>query len=416
MIFNSDQFFTIIILIVVVDYALNTLIDILNYKKTNSRLPSDLQGIFDEQKYDKAVRYQQVNTKFGLWSGLASVSIMLIVLIFGVFGFVDEYVRLHFDSVITQSLAFFGIVYVVNDAWNIPWQWYSTFHIEEKFGFNKMTRSLFWTDKLKSYVLTALFGGVLLAVLIFLITYLGQSFWWIFWIITTVFMLGANFFYTSWILPLFNKLTPLEEGSLKQKILDYGRSVNFPIENIYIMDGSKRSSKANAFFSGFGKRKKIVLFDTLLEKHTEEELVAILAHEVGHNKKKHTVSSMISGILQAGAMLFIMSFMVFNTALSQALGAEQLSFAVNFIAFGIIYTPISLLFALFSNYISRKHEFEADEFAAITYKGEALKNALKKLSVDSLSNLKPHKWYVFLHYSHPPLLQRLTAINKHNRR
>lgn len=413
MIFNSDQFFTIIILVVVLDYALNTVVDLLNYKKANSKLPSDLKDIFDEEKYQKAIQYQRVNTKFGLWSGFSSLVIMLLVLVFGIFGDLDLYVRQYFDSVITQTLAFFGIIYILNDIWNIPWQWYSTFKIEEKFGFNKMTPALFWKDKLKSYLLTVIIGGILLSVLVFLITWIGQSFWWIFWIVITLFMIGANFFYTSWILPLFNKLIPLEEGSLREKIMAYGKSVEFPIENIYIMDGSKRSSKANAFFSGFGKRKKIVLFDTLLEKHTEEELVAILAHEVGHNKKKHTVSGMISGVLQSGAMLLIMSFMIFNSELSLALGAEQLSFPVNFIAFGIIYTPVSLVLSLFSNFISRKHEYQADEFATITYNGEALQNALKKLSVDSLSNLKPHKLYVFFHYSHPPLLQRLKAIDKH---
>lgn len=398
---------------VVLDYALNTVIDLLNYKKANSNLPADLKDIFDEEKYHKAVRYQRTNTKFGLWSGFSSLVIMLAVIIFGVFGYLDAYVRLHFDSVISQTLAFFGIIYVINDIWNIPWQWYSTFKIEEKFGFNKMTLSLFWKDKLKGYVLTAIVGGILLSLLVFLITWIGQSFWWIFWIVITLFMIGANFFYTSWILPLFNKLIPLEEGSLREKIMEYGKSVGFPIENIYIMDGSKRSAKANAFFSGFGKRKKIVLFDTLLDKHTEEELVAILAHEVGHNKKKHTLTGMISGVMQTGIMLFIMSFMIFNPELSRALGAEQLSFPVNFIAFGIIYTPISLILSLFSNYVSRKHEFQADEFATITYSGEALQTALKKLSIDSLSNLKPHNLYVFFHYSHPPLLQRLKAIDKH---
>ncbi|WKV10652.1 M48 family metallopeptidase [Marivirga harenae] len=413
MIFNSDQFFTIILLVVVLDYALNTIVDLLNYKKANSKLPADLQDIFDEEKYQKAIQYQRANTKFGLWSGFSSLVIMLLVLALGIFGDLDSYVRQYFGSVITQTLAFFGIIYVLNDIWNIPWQWYSTFKIEEKFGFNKMTPSLFWKDKLKSYLLTIIVGGILLSVLVFLITWIGQSFWWIFWIVITVFMIGANFFYTSWILPLFNKLIPLEEGSLREKIMAYGKSVEFPIDNIYIMDGSKRSSKANAFFSGFGKRKKIVLFDTLLEKHTEEELVAILAHEVGHNKKKHTISGMISGVLQTGAMLLIMSFMIFNPELSQALGAEHLSFPVNFIAFGIIYTPVSLVLSLFSNFISRKHEYQADEFAAITYNGDALQDALKKLSVDSLSNLKPHKLYVFFHYSHPPLLQRLRAIDKH---
>jgi len=412
MILSSDQFFAIILMVVVIDYALNTLVDLLNFKRANSKLPEDLQGFFNQEKYSEAVKYQRVNTKFGLWSGLSSLVIMLIVLPFGLFGELDAYVRVHFSSVITQTLAFFGIIFIVNDIWNIPWQWYSTFKIEERFGFNKMTSTIFWKDKIKSYVLTAIIGGILLSILVFLITWIGQSFWWIFWIVIAIFMIGANFFYTSWILPLFNKLVPLEDGSLREKIMSYGKSVEFPIQNIYVMDGSKRSAKANAFFSGFGKRKKIVLFDTLLEKNTEEELVAILAHEVGHYKKKHTISGLFSGILQTGAMLFIMSFMIFNPELSKALGAAQLSFPVNFIAFGIIYTPISLILSLFSNFISRKHEYQADEFATITYNGNALQNALKKLSVDSLSNLKPHKLYVFFHYSHPPLLERLKAIDK----
>ncbi|MGM0580498.1 MAG: M48 family metallopeptidase [Bacteroidota bacterium] len=411
--FTVDQFFTIIIMIVLVDYAINTIIDVLNLKKSSAKLPGDLKGIYEEEKYQKAIKYQRVNTKFGLLSGFSSVLIMFLVLYFGILGDLDSWTRVRFDSVISQTLAFFGIVYIVNDLWNIPWQWYATFNIEERFGFNKLTPSLFWKDKLKSYLLTAIIGGILLSVLVLLILWLGQSFWWIFWLVIVILMVGANFFYTSWILPLFNKLIPLEEGSLREKIMAYGTSVNFPIENIYIMDGSKRSSKANAFFSGFGKRKKIVLFDTLLEKHTDEELVAILAHEVGHYKKKHTISGMISGVLQTGVMLLIMSYMIFNPYLSEALGAEQLSFPVNFIAFGIIYTPVSMILSLFSNFISRKHEYQADEFAANTYNGEVLQNALKKLSIDSLSNLKPHKLYVIFHYSHPPLLQRLQAIDKH---
>lgn len=410
---SADFFFTVIISIVLIDYLLNTIIDFLNLKNTDADLPESLVDIYNEKKYREAIQYQRINTKFGLWSGFSSLIIMLLVLYFGVFGELDDFVRSHFNSVITQTLAFFGIIFILNDIWNTPWQWYATFTIEEKFGFNKSSAATFWKDKIKGYLLTVIIGGILLSVMVFLITWLAQSFWWIFWIILGLFMAGANFFYTSWILPLFNKLIPLEEGSLRTKILTYGESVDFPIANIYIMDGSKRSSKANAFFSGFGKRKKIVLFDTLLDKHTEEELVAILAHEVGHNKKKHTLTSMLSGLLQAGVMLFLMSFMIFNPNLSVALGAEQLSFPINFIAFGIIYSPVSMLLNLLSNFISRKHEYEADEFATNTYSGDALQNALKKLSVDSLSNLTPHKLYVIFHYSHPPLLKRLQSIDRH---
>lgn len=408
--FTSEQILIIILLIVSLEYVLTTYVDWLNLKNKNSGLPEELKDIYNEKRYAKALAYQKENTYFGLLSGAFSFTLILLVIIFGGFGLLDQFVRIQFDTLTTQTLAFFGIIFIINDFINIPFQWYATFKIEEKYGFNKVTPAIFWKDKLKGYVLTALIGGLLLSVLIFLISYLGHSYWWIFWVVISLFMVGANFFYTSLILPLFNKLTPLADGALRQEIMHYGKQVDFPIANIYVIDGSKRSTKANAFFSGFGKRKKIVLYDTLLEKHTNSELVAILAHEVGHYKKKHTISGMLSGILQMGLMLFLMSFMIFSPELSKALGANHLSFAVNFIAFGIIYTPVSLLIGIFSNYTSRKHEFQADEFAANTYKGEALQSALKKLSVDSLSNLKPHKLYVFIHYSHPPLLQRLKAI------
>ncbi|GAA5023273.1 peptidase M48 [Marivirga lumbricoides] len=408
--FTSEQFLTIILVIVSSEYILTTLVDWLNLRKKSAGLPAELKDIYSEKQYTKALAYQRANTNFGLVSGLFSFALIILVIVFGVFGILDEFVRSNFETLTTQTLAFFGIIFIVNDLLNIPFQWYATFSIEEKYGFNKLTPAIFWKDKLKGYVLTAVIGGILLSLLIFLISYLGQSYWWIFWIVISLFMIAANFFYTSLILPLFNKLTPLKDGELRQEIMNYGKQVNFPIDNIYVIDGSKRSTKANAFFSGFGKRKKIVLYDTLLEKHTNSELVAILAHEVGHYKKKHTISGMFSGILQMGLMLFLMSFMIFSPELSKALGANHLSFAVNFIAFGIIYTPVSLLIGIFSNYMSRKHEFQADEFASNTYKGEALQSALKKLSVDNLSNLKPHKLYVFIHYSHPPLLQRLKAI------
>lgn len=410
--FTPDQIFSIVLWIVVIEYILTTYVDYLNLKSKKAEVPERLKGVFDEEEYKKSLAYQKENTYFGLFSGVFSLTIILLILFFGWFGDLDDFVRIHFDTLIGQTLAFFGIIFIINDIFNTPFQWYATFKIEEKYGFNKSTPAIFWQDKLKGYLLTALVGGILLSVLVFLIGYLGSDFWWIFWIVMAVFITGANFFYTSLILPLFNKLTPLSDGELRVQIMDYGNKVNFPIDNIYVIDGSKRSMKANAFFSGFGKRKKIVLYDTLIENHSNEELVAILAHEVGHYKKKHTITGLLSGVLQIGFMLWIMSLMIFSSDLSFALGAGSLSFGVNFIAFGIIYTPISMVTGIFSNYISRKHEFEADKFAANTYSGIALQKALKKLSVDSLSNINPHKMYVFMHYSHPPLLQRLQAIER----
>jgi STE24 endopeptidase len=284
--------------------------------------------------------------------------------------------------------------------------------IEEKFGFNKMTPKTFWLDKLKGYVLTLLIGGTLLAALIYLVMAMGSGFWVYFWIIITVFILFLNVFYTSLLLPLFNKLTPLEEGSLKESIQAYSEQVNFPLKNIFVMDGSKRSSKGNAFFSGLGKKKKVVLFDTLIAQHTTEELTAVFAHEVGHFKKKHIILGTVISILTIGLMLFLLSKMIFNSEVSWAMGGDITTLHLNMLAFAILYTPVSRILGLFSNALSRKNEFEADEYAVTTYAGQPLIDGLKKLSSDHLSNLTPHPAYVFVHYSHPPLLERIRAMQQ----
>jgi STE24 endopeptidase len=282
--------------------------------------------------------------------------------------------------------------------------------IEEKYGFNKTTVKTFIADKLKGYLLGAIVGGGLLSLLIYLIQLLGPSFWIWFALIAAAFILFVNMFYTSLILPLFNKLTPLQEGELKTAIENFSRKVNFPLDNIFIIDGSKRSKKANAFFSGMGKKKKIVLYDTLIANHTTDELVAVLAHEVGHYKKKHIIWGYILSVLQIVFTLFILSLMVFHEDLSLALRGSQWAIHLNLLAFGILFSPISGITGLLMNMYSRKNEFEADAYAKETFSGGALIEALKRLSVDSLSNLYPHPWYVFFHYSHPPLLQRLEAL------
>jgi STE24 endopeptidase len=241
---------------------------------------------------------------------------------------------------------------------------------------------------------------------------MGPDFWWIFWIVAALFILFINAFYTTLIVPLFNKLTPLEDGELKTAIESYSRNVGFPLQNIYVIDGSKRSSKSNAFFSGLGKRKKVVLYDTLIQNHTTAELVAVLAHEIGHYKRNHIIKGFILSIAQTGLMLFIMSRVIFNESFSVALGANSYGIHLNLLTFTLLYSPISTVLGIISNLISRKHEFQADEFASVTFKPEAMKNALKKLSVDNLSNLYPHPAYVFVNYSHPPLLTRIAAIDQ----
>lgn len=299
---------------------------------------------------------------------------------------------------------------LVSGLLQLPFQLYKIFVIEEKFGFNKMSIRTFVTDKIKGLIIGGVIGGLLLSLLVMIYENTGSYFWILSWVTVSIVMLFATMFYASWILPMFNKLSPLPEGSLRTAIEEYSRKTGFQVQNIFVMDGSKRSAKANAFFSGLGKKKKIVLFDTLIQNHTTEELVAVLAHETGHYRLKHTRTGLLLGLLQTGLMFYMLSFFLGNVNLAHALGAEIPSFHLNILAFGILYTPVSHVLSIFMNMNSRKHEFEADGFAKKTSDANAMISALKKLSVDNLSNLTPHPAYVFVHYSHPPLLERIKAL------
>ncbi|MEP2771020.1 MAG: M48 family metallopeptidase [Fulvivirga sp.] len=407
---SPESILIIILVIISVDYVFEQLLDYINLKSRRTELPEEISNFYDQEKYAKSQRYHKTLSKFSFLTSAFSFVLSFVILAFGFFGELDAILRPYFENQIVLALIYFGVLFIVSDIINIPFQVYSTFVIEERFGFNKTTVKTFIVDKLKGYILTSIIGGLLMGTLLYLILEIGADFWLYFWIIAGVFILFINMFYTSLILPLFNKLTPLEDGELKSAIEDYSKKVDFPLDNIYIIDGSKRSKKANAFFSGLGKKKKIVLYDTLIENHTTEELVAVLAHEVGHFKKKHIVYGFGISILQTGLMLFIMSLMIFNKNLSLALGADQLAVHINLIAFGILYSPISKVLGVLGNMLSRKNEFEADAYAKETYNSDSLQNALKKLSVDNLSNLYPHPAYVFIHYSHPPLLKRLDTL------
>jgi STE24 endopeptidase len=396
--------------IILFGYCLGEILDWLNLKHSKAEIPPEAEGIYDKEQYEKSQRYHQVTARFSFITSAFSTVLTLAVLWLGGFGWLDSALSGYTDNEIWLALAFFGTLFLASDIINIPFQLYATFVIEEKYGFNKTTIKTFFLDKLKGYLLGSILGGGIVAILIFLVLNLGTNFWLIFWVTITVIMVLMNMFYTTLILPLFNKLMPLEDGSLRQAIETYSQSVGFPLTNIYIIDGSKRSSKANAFFSGLGKKKKVVLYDTLIEKHSDEELVAIFAHEVGHYKKKHIQLGLILSVVQTGIMLFVLSLMIFNTQLSEALGATSMKLHLNLIAFGILYSPISMITGLFMNMISRKNEFEADRYAVTTSNGVKLAQALKKLSSDNLGNLLPHPAYVFVNYSHPPLLIRLAAI------
>lgn len=400
----------IILSIVAIGYVFEQLLDYLNLKALRKDLPEEVAAFYDKDKYVKSLEYQREQTRFSFITSAFGFAASFLMLALGGYGWVDGFIRDYFNNEIYLALAFFGLIVLAFDLITIPFQWYSTFVIEEKYGFNKTTVKTFITDKIKGYLLGAAIGGALISLLIYLIQVIGPEFWIWFGVIAALFVLFVNMFYTSLILPLFNKLTPLGEGELKTAIEAFSQKVNFPLDNIFVMDGSKRSKKANAFFSGIGKKKKIVLFDTLIETHTTDELVAVLAHEVGHFKKKHIIWGYVLSVIQIFFTLFILSLMVFNENLSLALGGSQQAIHLNLMAFGILYSPISGLTGLFMSMLSRKNEYEADAYAKETFDGTALSMALKKLSVDTLSNLYPHPTYVFFHYSHPPLLKRLEAL------
>jgi STE24 endopeptidase len=407
---KPETIVTVILSISIISYLFDQLLDYINLKAQRKDIPAEVAEFVNPEKYQKSLEYQKDQTRFSFITAGFSFLLSMGMLVFGGFGWLDGILRPFFSNEITLALVFFGVIMIVSDIITLPFQWYGTFVIEEKYGFNKTTVKTFIVDKLKGYVLGGLIGGVLLSVLIYLINTIGPDFWIWFGLFAAVFILLVNMFYTSLILPLFNKLTPLQDGELKNNIEAFAKKVNFPLDQVFVMDGSKRSAKANAFFSGIGRKKKIVLYDTLISNHTTEELVAVLAHEVGHFKKKHIIWSYLISIIQIFFVLFVLSGMVFYENLSIALSGSQQAIHLNLIAFGILFSPISGITGLFMSMLSRKNEFEADAYAKETFDGHALSKALKKLSVDSLSNLYPHPAYVFFHYSHPPLLQRLNAL------
>lgn len=408
---KPDTILIIILIITIVTYLFDQILDYINLRSQRTDIPKEVEAFYEKEKYLKSLAYHRELARFSFITSGFSFLLSLGMLLGGGFGWIDGWLRPYFDNTIVLALVFFGVLVLASDIVTIPFQWYSTFVIEEKYGFNKTTLKTFITDKLKGYMLATVVGGVLMAALIHLILTIGPGFWIWFSLLAAGFVLFVNMFYTSLILPLFNKLTALPEGELKTAIESFARKVDFPLDNIFVIDGSKRSKKANAFFSGIGRRKKIVLYDTLIENHTTDELVAVLAHEVGHFKKKHIVWGYVLSILQIVFTLFVLSRMAYSENLSLALGGTQLSIHLNLLAFGILFSPISSATSLFMHLYSRRNEFEADAYARETFSGKALSDALKRLSVDSLSDLYPHPLYVFFHYSHPPLLKRLEALS-----
>jgi STE24 endopeptidase len=406
----QEILFQIIIAIIVLDFLFEKYLDYLNTKTMSDVLPDEVKGIYDEEKYKKQQAYQRENNRFGLLSSSFSFAVTLAMFLFFGFAFVDSLAWGITANAITAALFFFGLIMFVSSILSIPFSVYDTFVIEEKYGFNKTTPKTFVLDTIKGWLIGGLIGGGLLAVIILIYQKTQNMFWIYAWILISAFSIFMAMFYSNLIVPLFNKQTPLEEGELRDAIQKFSNKVGFKLDNIFVINGSKRTTKANAYFTGFGAKKRIVLYDTLINEMEIDEIVAVLAHEIGHYKKKHVIQSLLIGLVQTGIVLFIFSLLINNENLSRALGVEVPNFHIGLVAFGVLYTPVSFVLGIFMNLLSRKNEYQADTFAAQNFNPESLASALKKLSVKNLSNLTPHPKYVFFHYSHPTLLQRLKHL------
>jgi STE24 endopeptidase len=403
----------LILTVLLLDYCLNLCADVFNLQALRPDLPDDMADVYDAEAYRTSQEYTRVQTRFGWVSSTYMLAVLLVVWFAGGFEMLDGFVRQWQFGPVATGLLYIGILGAGHVVLTLPFAFYATFVLEARFEFNQTTLWTFCTDRLKGLGLALLLGGPLLAGVLAFFTYAGPYAWLYCWGATTLFSLGLQFIAPTWIMPLFNTFTPLEPGALREAIFAYAASVKFPVEDIVVMDGSRRSRKSNAFFTGFGKRKRIALFDTLVQAHTVPELVAVLAHEVGHYKKGHIIRALVLSIAHMGVMWFLLAVFLRHPGLFAAFYVDEPSVYAGLVFFGLLYTPVQLLLSLGMQRISRKHEYEADAYAVeTTDKPEALRDALKKLAVHNLSNLTPHPAYVFLHYSHPPLVQRLQAIRR----
>ena len=409
---EPSTLFNILITILLIKFVIDSVLNHLNAKHFNDTLPNDISDVYEINEYQKSQSYKKTNHNFSKITSLFSLITTLLFFFFDGFSIVDEIARGFSNNIIIITLIFFGIIIIGSDIISIPFSLYKTFVIEEKFGFNKSTKKLFFLDKIKGLLMTIILGGSILSIITWFYEFTGNYFWIYTWLLITTFSVFLNMFYSKLIVPLFNEQTILEEGDLKNEIVKYVNSVGFKANNIYVVNGSKRSTKANAYFSGFGNQKRITLYDTLINDLENNEIVAVLAHEVGHYKRKHILYNLTSSIILTGFALFVLSLFIKTPLLSLALGVSHPSFHIGLIAFGILYSPVSQILGVFMNYMSRKFEYQADNYAKNTFSALPLISSLKKLSKNSLSNLTPHYLYVFFHFSHPTLLDRIKNLNK----
>lgn len=407
---TSTILFYIIIGIIFINFFSDKVLGALNAKHFNDTLPTELEDVYDKKEYEKSQSYKATNYKFSNITSIFSLILTLAFFYFDGFEYVDNIARSYSSNNTIIALIFFGIIMLGSDLLTTPFSYYKTFVIEENFGFNKTSMNTFILDKIKGWLMLIIVGAGILSLILWFYEVTGTNFWLYTWALVTIFSVFMNMFYSKLVVPLFNKQVPLECGDLRDKIAAYTATVGFKLNKIFVIDGSKRSTKANAYFSGFGSEKRVTLYDTLIKDLDEEEIVAVLAHEIGHYKRKHIIFNLLASISLTGFTLYILSILVSNPLLSNALGVEIASFHIGLIAFGLLYSPISEITSLIMNILSRKFEYQADNYAKNTYASEPLISSLKKLSKNSLSNLTPHPAYVFMHYSHPTLQERIKNL------
>ena len=409
---EPSTLFNILIAILLIKFTIDSVLNHLNAKHFYDTIPNEVSDVYEINEYQQSQSYKKTNHNFSKITSLFSLITTLLFFFFNGFSIVDDIAREFSNNTIVITLIFFGIIIIGSDIISIPFSLYKTFVIEEKFGFNKATKKIFFLDKIKGLLMTIILGGSILSIITWFYEFTGNYFWIYSWLLITAFSVFLNMFYSKLIVPLFNKQTILEEGELKNEIIKYVNSVGFKAHDIYVLNGSKRSTKANAYFSGFGNQKRITLYDTLINDLENNEIVAVLAHEVGHYKRKHILYNLTSSIILTGFALFVLSLFIKTPILSLALGVSHPSFHIGLIAFGILYSPVSQILGVFMNYMSRKFEYQADNYAKNTFSASPLISSLKKLSKNSLSNLTPHYLYVFFHFSHPTLLERIKNLKK----
>jgi STE24 endopeptidase len=407
-----NTIFLLILILISVGFISDLVLDLLNIKHIKPDLPEAITGRYQQEAYGRSQSYLKEKSRFGVLVSVLGFLALLVLFLGGTFAWLNNLVFSITSSPVWAALLFFGILGLAADIAGIPFELYSVFVIEEKYGFNKTTPGTFILDKLKSWLMAVVLGVPLLALIIWLYTLTGKWFWLSAWVIIASFSILMSFFYSSLIVPLFNRQEPLEDGELKVAIEEMSSRAGFRLDRIFVINGSKRSTKANAYFAGFGKKRRIVLYDTLIHDLDIPEILGVLAHEIGHYKKKHVVATMVLSVLQTGILLFLFSLVAGNPALSQALNISEPSFHISVLVFGILYSPVSMVTGLLFNVLSRKFEYQADAFASGMGYSRELGDALISLSEKNLSNLTPHPAYVFVHYSHPPLLDRLRNLIK----